>query len=123
MKIFSAKASQQQYSKSMSNNRITTQSYTIKRLRDSGYIVDRLDSITYQEDDKRKWSIMVDNGVSSIILTCFKDSSIQLYDGARFLNPNLRLDTDSVEVLIDYFNERGIVNKHWNYGKPKSEAA
>jgi len=105
----------------MSNNRITTQSYTIKRLRDSGYIVDRLDALSYQESDKRKWSIMVDNGVSSIILTCFKDSSIQLYDGARFFNPNLRLDTDSVEVLIEYFNERGIVNKHWNYGKPKTE--
>ena len=104
-----------------SNNRITTQSYAIKRLRDSGYIVDRIDSLTYTEEDKRKWSIIVDNGVSSIILTCFKDSTIQLYDGGRFFNPNLRIDTDSVEVLIDYFNERGIINKHWNYGKPRTE--
>jgi hypothetical protein len=41
-----------------------------------------------------------------------------LYDGCRYFNPNLRIDTDSIEVLIEYFSERGIVNKHWNYGKP-----
>ena len=106
----------------MSNNRITTQSYTIKRLRDSGYIVDRLDQIVYTEEDSRKWTILVDNGTSSIILTCLKDSTIQLYDGCRYFNPNLRIDTDSIEVLIEYFSERGIVNKHWNYGKPYIEA-
>jgi len=105
----------------MSNKHITTQSYAVKRLRDSGYIVDRLDSIQYNETDKRKWSILVDNKTSSIILTCYDDSSIQLYDGCRFFNPNLKLDTDSIEVLVEYLNERGITNKHWNYGNPDRE--
>jgi len=103
----------------MSNNKITTQSYTIKRLRDCGYIVDKLDKVEYTDEDTRKWSILVDNGTATIILTCFKDSTIQLYDGGRFLNPKLKLDTDSVEVLIDYLNQRGIINKHRNYGKAR----
>ena len=105
----------------MSNSRITTQSYTVKRLRDSGYIVDRIDQLVYTEDDKRKWSILVDNGSTSILMTCYKDSTVQLYDGQRLFNPLLRIDTESIEVLIEYFNSRGAVNKHWHYGKPRSE--
>ncbi len=99
------------------SNKISTKSYCIKRLRDSGYTVDRMDAIQYSEEDKRKWSILVDNGTSSIILTCLKAGNINLYDGERFLNSRISLDTDSVEVLIEYFNERGIVNKHYTYGK------
>lgn len=99
------------------SNKISTKSYTIKRLRDCGYAVDKLDNMVYQETDTRKWSILIDNGCSSILLTCYRDSTIQLYDGGRFLNPNLKLDTDSIEVLIDYLNERGIINKHYTYGK------
>lgn len=99
------------------SNKISTKSYLTKRLRDCGYIIDKLENIEYQEQDKRKWTIILDNGCASILLTCMKDGHIQLYDGGRFINHNLKLDTDSVEVLIDYLNERGIVNKHWNYGK------
>lgn len=103
----------------MSNSRITTKSYAIKRLKDCGYSVDvtQLSQLEYAENDPRKWTILVDNGVASILVTCFKDSTIQLYDGGRFMNPLIRLNTESVEVLVEYLNSRGIVNKHYTYGK------
>lgn len=101
----------------MAHTRITTLSYTVKRLKDSGYNVHRLDSLDYTEDDKRKWSILIDNGVSSIIMTCFKNGVFHFYDGQRFLNSQLKLNTDSMKVLIEFLNSRGIINKHISYSQ------
>lgn len=102
------------------SNKISTKSYAVKRLRDSGFSVDKADFIVYKEGDNRKWSIIIDGGVSTIFTTCYKDGNIQLYDGGRFLNANLKLNTDSIEVLIEYLNDRGITNKHRLYGKPST---
>jgi hypothetical protein len=100
----------------MANTRITTLSYMVKRLKDSGYNVHRCDSLNYSEDDKRKWTIIVDNGVGSLFITCFKSGSFHFYDGLRFFNSNLKLNTESIEVIIQYLNDKGFVNKHRNYG-------
>lgn len=97
-------------------SKLTTKSYCVNRLRNSGYNVAKLDDVVYTEEDNRKWSIIIDNGVSSILFTCMKDTTIHLYDGDRFLNPFLRIDTDSMDVLIEYLNGMGIVNKHYSYG-------
>lgn len=97
-------------------NKISTKSYCIKRLKDSGFNVDKLDTLTFTEEDRRKWAIVIDNGVGSVLLTCLKNGNVHLYDGDRFLNTRLLLDTDSIEVLIEYFNEKGIINKHFSYG-------
>lgn len=98
-------------------NKLSTQSYFIKRLRDSGYNVFKIE-IEYKPADKRKWSVILDNAVASVIITCMKTGPLQLYDGNRFIkNTNLKIDTDSIEVLIEYLNECGIVNKHKLYGK------
>lgn len=102
-------------------NKISTKSYTVKRLRDSGYNVDKADYIEYKEWDNRKWTIVIDNGCASILFTCFKDGTVQLYDGNRFLSTNHKLGTVSIEVVIEMLNEKGIINKHWNYGKVKVE--
>lgn len=103
-------------------NKLTTQSYFIKRLRDSGYNVFKIDNIEYRTTDKRKWSVILDNAVASVIITCMKSGALQLYDGNRFIkNTNLKIDTDSVEVLIEHLNEYGIVNKHKTYGKVFSD--
>lgn len=96
-------------------NKISTKSYCVKRLKDSGFAIDKLDSVIYTETDKRKWSLLIDSGHCSIILTCYKDGKVHLYDGDRFLNSRLLLDTDSVEVIIEYLNEKGIINKHFSY--------
>jgi hypothetical protein len=101
-------------------NKITTKSYAIKRLKDCGYNVDKLDDIAYTEDDLRKWSILVDNGCASLIVTCLKAGNIQFYDGDRFLNSKLVLNTDSIEVLIEYLNTKGIINKHYSYSNKQA---
>lgn len=98
-------------------NNITTKSYLVKRLKDSGYAVDKLDNIEYTLSDKRKFSILIDNGGNSILLTCYKDGKIQFYDGGRIHNAHLKHSTSSIQVLIEYLNEKGVVNKHWSYGK------
>lgn len=98
----------------MSTNRITTKSYFIKRLRDCGYVVDKLD-IEYLDTDSRKWSVLLDNAVSSIIITCYDDNTFSFYDGQRFLNSNLKLSTDSIEVIVEHLNMKGIINKHPKY--------
>lgn len=97
-------------------NKLSTQSYFIKRLRDCGYNVFKIDNIDYRTTDKRKWTVILDNAVSSVIITCMKTGALQLYDGSRYIkNTNLKIDTDSIEVLIEYLNECGIINKHKMY--------
>jgi hypothetical protein len=103
-------------------NNITTKSYLVKRLKDSGYAIDKLDNIEYTPADKRKFSILIDNGGNSIILTCYKDGKIQFYDGGRIHNAHLKHSTSSIQVLIEYLNDKGVVNKHWSYGKKKETA-
>lgn len=96
-------------------NKITTRSYLIKRLRDSGYVVDRLE-IEYPDTDKRRWTIILDNGCSSVLTTCYKDGTLSFYDGNHFIKDRFKLSTDSVEVIVDYLNTNGIINKHSKYG-------
>ena len=98
-------------------NNITTKSYLVKRLKDSGYAIDKLDNIEYTATDKRKFSILIDNGGNSIILTCYKDGKMQFYDGGRIHNAHLKHSTSSIQVLIEYLNDKGVVNKHWSFGK------
>ena len=102
-------------------NKVSTKSYCIKRLRDCGFIVNSIDNLNYPETDKRKWSILIDNGCASIIMTCFKSGSVQFYDGRRYMNHELKRTTESVEVLVEFLNERGIVNKHKDYGQVLNE--
>jgi hypothetical protein len=103
------------------SNKITTKSYTIKRLRDMGYTVDKMDSIEYLPTDNRKWTIIMDNGGMTILVTCYKDDSLHLYDGGRYLNTSMKLNTDSVEVLAEFLNSRGLIHKHPRYGKKREE--
>jgi hypothetical protein len=83
-----------------------------------GYMVDKIDSIEYLPSDERKWSFIIDNGGMSIFTTCFKDDTIHVYDGGRYTNTKLKLDTDSVEVLAEFLNDRGLIRKHPRYGRP-----
>lgn len=100
----------------MANNKITTKSYFIKRLRDCGYVVDKT-PIEYLENDVRRWTILLDNGISSVFGTCYKDGTFSFYDGNRYISNRLKIRTDSIEVIVEYLNSRGIVNKHLKYGQ------
>lgn len=97
------------------SNKITTKSYCIKRLRDMGYTVDKIDSLDYQESDSRKWSCTIDNGGMMILLTCYKDDTLHVYDGGRYVGIRYKLDTDSVEILAEFLHEKGLIRKHPRY--------
>jgi hypothetical protein len=99
------------------SNKISTKSYCIKRLRDMGYTVDKIDAIEYTPEDERKWSFIIDNGGMTVFITCYKNNTIHIYDGGRFTNTNMKLDTDSIEVLSEYLNSRGLIHKHPRYGQ------
>jgi hypothetical protein len=88
-------------------NKITTGSYFIKRLRDSGFITIRLFK-DYGIIDPRRWSIMVDPGGSSLIITCYENKDFrgeiifEFNDGGnKFVkNFNLKIDFISITVAI-----------------------
>ncbi len=96
-------------------NKPTNKSWLITRLKDCGYPVDRLDTLEYQESDNRKFSILLDHGVSSIIITCYKDRTFHYYDGNRLFPIRNKYITESVEVIIENLHEKGVINKHWTY--------
>ena len=53
-------------------NKITTMGYFIKRLRDSGYVVDKLYN-DYAKHDPRCWSVVIDPKNTSVIITFFNN--------------------------------------------------
>jgi len=50
-------------------NKLTTAGYIQKRLRDSGYHVDKLYS-DYGNHDPRAWTLIIDPGGCSVFFTC-----------------------------------------------------
>lgn len=103
------------------SNKITTQSYFIKRLKDSGYIVYKIFD-GYSEADPRSWTVMIDPGYASIFCTCyvnhegmFGDTFFEFYDGGQYIPEKFKLKTDSIEVIISYLFKYGINNKSDNY--------
>ena len=98
------------------SNKITTQSYFVKRLKDCGYMVYKLFD-EYNEADPRNWTIMIDPGNASIICTCYNNDSafgeyyFEMYDGGQFIPEKFKLKTDSIEVIISYLVKYGINNK------------
>jgi hypothetical protein len=98
-------------------NKITTQSYFIKRLKDSGYVVYKIFD-EYSEADPRNWTVLIDPGCASIFCTCyvnhpqmFGDTFFEFYDGGQFLPEKFKLKTDSIEVIVSWLVKYGINNK------------
>lgn len=88
-------------------NKITTLGYTLKRLRDSGYVADKL-FVKYGQHDPRVWTIVIDPGGTSVFCTCFINDPyvghtyFELYDGGQFIPGRLKLQTSSFEVLVEH---------------------
>jgi hypothetical protein len=104
----------------MSKNKITTCSYFIKRLRDSGYVVDKLFG-EYAYTDPRSWTVVVDPNVASVIITCYNNHNemgeeyFELHDGGQFIPDRFKIKTSSIEVVIEYLVKFGINNKASTY--------
>ena len=97
-------------------NKITTGSYFIKRLRDSGFVTIRLFN-EYAIFDPRRWSIMVDPGGASLIITCYENKDFrgevvfEFNDGGNKFIKNFNMKTKSMEVIITTLIEKGIPQK------------
>lgn len=102
-------------------NKLTTQGYFIKRLRDSGYVVNRVFS-DYGEVDPRQWTVVIDPGVASVFCTCYIENDDgeesgywELYDGGQYIPTRLKIKTESVEVVLNWLNRFNITNKSEKY--------
>lgn len=101
-------------------NKPTTESYFIKRLRDSGYLVDRV-PIRFGYHDPRAWMVVIDQGRSSVFATCYRNldgadqNYIEFYDGDQFIPKRFRLSTNSMETIIEWLNTFGIISKTLEY--------
>lgn len=108
----------------MSNNKLKTPSYFIKRLRDNGFIVLRLFSV-YAKRDPRRWTVMVNPSDSSVMITCYANKNdlneilFEINDGGFQIPRNFSLKTDSIEVIIDYLISHGITNSTDYHGKSR----
>jgi hypothetical protein len=106
----------------MSTNKLTTVSYFIKRLRDSGYVTNKLYT-DYSNADARSWTVVVDPKVSSVFITCFNNHNFfgeeyfVIYDGGQYIPDNLKIKTSSIEVIIQYLAKYNINNKSTSYFK------
>jgi len=98
--------------KSKSKNKITTLSYFVKRLKDSGFVTWKICDI-YSQGDPRKWTIMIDPGNTSVFITCyenkdFNEEMFEFNDGGQYFPRNFSVKTSSMEVIITTLFHKGI---------------
>jgi hypothetical protein len=97
----------------INKNKITTLSYFVKRLKDSGFNVWKI-SNNYAQSDPRKWTIMIDPGNASVFVTCYEnrdfksEKMFEFNDGGRLFPRNFSLKTASIEVVVTTLIERGV---------------
>jgi len=100
-------------------NKITTQGYFIKRMRDNGFDIVRLYD-RYSESDCRKWTCVVNPKADSIFVTCCHHDEwpwtglFHIHDEGQLFPKGLYINTDSMEVIIKHFIEFNIDRKHLN---------
>ena len=112
-------------------NKISTFSYFLKRLRDSGFIAIKLFR-DYGQQDPRKWSVMVDPSGRSLIITCYQNKEFDAFilgfcaygifdftNMAIFKNYNLK--TSSMEIIITTLIEKMVPQKYNDHTFLKKE--
>ena len=108
----------------MSNNKLKTPGYFIKRLRDNGFVVIRLFSV-YAKHDPRRWTVMVNPSERSVMITCYYNKTdlgeilFEISDGGAEIPKNYSIKTDSIEVIIDYLITHGVSNNIDYRGKSR----
>jgi len=101
-------------------NKLTTMGYFIKRLRDCGYIVDRLFN-HYSLTDPRCWTVVINPGCASVFCTCYQNDKtfgntyFEIYDGYQFLPGRFKIETSSIETFVEYLVKFGINEKAKGY--------
>lgn len=96
-------------------NSIKTPSYFSKRLKDNGFFVFKIFN-AYGPGDPRRWTVLVDPGVSSIYITCYTnkdfdgDVMFEFSDGGLRFPRNFSLKTESIETVISHLIKHGVNN-------------
>jgi hypothetical protein len=94
-------------------NKITTESYFVKRLKDSKFITYRIFN-KYALSDPRRWTILVDPEQSGVYITCYENKEFkgevmfEFYDGGCKFPGNFSLKTSSMEVIVYTLLDRGV---------------
>ena len=97
-------------------NKLTTLGYFLKRLRDSGYIANKLFA-DYGEQDIRCWTILIDPEKTSVLCTCyvndpyFGETYFELFDGNQYIPGCYKIQTSSFEVIVEHLVKHGIIGK------------
>jgi hypothetical protein len=106
------------------SNKISTLGYFKKRLKDNGFIV--LDLFkNYSSKDQRKWTLMLNPGTESLIVTCriepdFESPVYEFIDSES--KSPIKISTSSMEVIVDKLLtvfKLSNNNKNSPYFKPK----
>jgi hypothetical protein len=106
-------------------NKLTTLGYTLKRLRDSGYVVKKLYT-EYGEADPRAWTIVIEPKLASVFCTCFindpylGETFFEISDGGQYVPGRYRIKTSSFEVLVEHLVKHGIYGSSTLKNPPKS---
>lgn len=104
------------------SSKVTTCGYFTMRLRESGYEVEKVFE-NYSEVDPRSWTVVIDPKVASILCTCYVNHGelgnnyFEFYDGGQFL-PNMKIKTQSIDVLIETLVKYNINHKRKNSENP-----
>ena len=100
-------------------NKLAKQAYFIKRMRDSGYQIEKIYDL-FSKTDPRAWTIMINPGTASVFCTCYSnhgesdeidlDSScfFELFDGGQFIPSRIKIDTSSFEIIISHLIKFGV---------------
>ena len=103
----------------MLKNKLAKQSYFIKRLRNSGYSVDKVFD-QYSDADARAWTIMINAKTASVFCTCYSNHGeergvdmnsrafFEFHDGGQFIPTRIKIDTSSIEVIVDKLIRFGV---------------
>lgn len=100
-------------------NKITTGGYFLRRLRDSGFIAIRMFN-KYGLHDPRKWTMLIDPGGYSLMITCYVnkdfpgDVVFEFNDGGNRFPKNYNLKTQSMEIVVTTLIEKGVPQKTEN---------
>ena len=98
----------------MPKNKITTQGYFVKRIRDEGYVVDRIYS-KYEQTDPRKWTVVINPGKDSVFITCRDNGEwpfrgmYELCDNGVTIPRGFHINTESVDVVVSHLKSFKVI--------------
>ena len=106
----------------MKHNKLSTQGYFIKRLKDNGYVVWRIFD-KYNVGDNRKWTILVNPGFQSVYITCLvnmeciDDTPVFCFNDGGYIRSDIQIKTNSFEKILTHMIESKITPESDKYKK------